>query len=112
MMSLLERFWININPTQENGQFADKGRQYRTAIFYVDESQKEKAQASKKELVESGKFSDPIVTIIEEFKTFYRGEDYHQKYYKKNPMHYNLYKKGSGRESYIKKTWKDGFPED
>ncbi len=109
---ILETFWINVDPTQANGQFADKGRQYRAAIFYVGEPQKKKAEASIKELEESGKFNNPIVTIVEEFKTFYRGEDYHQKYYEKNPIHYNLYKKGSGREGYIKKTWKDGFPDD
>lgn len=107
---LLERFWVNVDPTQANGQFADKGRQYRTAIFYIGESQKEKAEASKKDLGNSGKFKEPIVTIVEEFKTFYRAEDYHQKYYKKNPIHYNLYKKGSGREGFIKRTWKDYKP--
>ncbi|NIP31159.1 MAG: peptide-methionine (S)-S-oxide reductase MsrA [Candidatus Dadabacteria bacterium] len=102
---LLETFWMNIDPTQANGQFADRGSQYRTAIFYHSEDQKEKALASKKKLEESGKFKDPIVTIIEPFKSFYVAEEYHQKYYQKNPVHYNGYKKGSGREGYIKKTW-------
>ena len=98
-------FWINIDPTQANGQFADKGAQYRTAIFYHDNEQKEKAFASKKELEDSGKFNAPIVTIIEPIKNFYEAEEYHQNYYEKNPIHYNLYKKGSGREGYIKRTW-------
>lgn len=103
---LLETFWMNIDPTQEDGQFADKGKQYRTAIFYVGEQQKNKAEKSKKKLDDSNKFKKPVVTNIEEFKTFYRAEDYHQKYYEKNPVHYNLYKKGSGREGFINKNWK------
>lgn len=103
---LLETFWMNIDPTQENGQFADMGMQYRTSIFYVDEEQKNAAQESKKKLDQSNKFKEPIVTDIEAFKTFYRAEDYHQKYYEKNPIHYNLYKKGSGREGFINKNWK------
>lgn len=102
---LLETFWINIDPTQANGQFADKGAQYRTAIFYHNDEQKEKAFASKKELEDSGKFKEPIVTIIEPIKNFYEAEEYHQNYYEKNPIHYNMYKKGSGREGYIKRTW-------
>lgn len=103
---LLETFWMNIDPTQENGQFADKGRQYRTAIYYVGEEQQKTAEKSKKELDDSNKFKKPIVTIIKEFMSFYRAEDYHQKYYEKNPIHYNLYKKGSGREGFINRTWK------
>ena len=102
---LLETFWINIDPTQKNGQFADKGRQYRTAIFFHNENQKDEALKSKKSLEDSGKFKKTIVTIIEPFKSFYRAEEYHQKYYEKNSIHYNLYKKGSGREGYIKRTW-------
>ena len=73
---------------------------------------RKKRRASKQKLKKSGKFNEPIVTAIEQFEIFYRAEDYHQKYYKKNSIHYNLYKKGSGREGYIKRTWKDGFPED
>lgn len=102
---LLETFWINIDPTQEDGQFADSGRQYRTAIFYHDDEQKKLAEESKKSLAESGKFNKPLVTLIEPFKSFYEAEEYHQKYYEKNPIHYNMYKKGSGREGFIKKTW-------
>ena len=102
---LLEVFWMNIDPTQENGQFADRGRQYRTVIFYHDDEQKMKAEESKKSLGDSGKFSSPIVTDIEPFTSFYRAEDYHQDYYKKNPTHYKMYKKGSGREGFIERTW-------
>ena len=103
--TLLETFWMNINPTQENGQFADRGRQYRTAIFYHDDSQKQEALASKKKLEESGRFSKPVVTSVEKLTSFYRAEEYHQKYYEKNPIHYNAYKKGSGRSGFIERTW-------
>jgi len=103
--TLLETFWINIDPTQENGQFADRGRHYRTVIFYHDDSQKKKAFLSKKKLEESGKFKRPIVTSVEKFVSFYRAEEYHQKYYEKNPIHYNSYKKGSGRTDVIERTW-------
>ena len=103
--TLLETFWINIDPTQEDGQFADRGRHYRTAIFYHNDLQKEKAFLSKKRLEESGKFKKPIVTSIEKFDSFYRAEEYHQKYYEKNPIHYGNYKIGSGRAGFIERTW-------
>jgi methionine-S-sulfoxide reductase len=103
--TLLETFWINIDPTQEDGQFADRGRHYRTAIFYHDDSQKEEALLSKKKLEESGKFKKPVVTSVEKFVSFYRAEEYHQKYYEKKPIHYGNYKRGSGREGFIKRTW-------
>lgn len=102
---ILEVFWMNIDPTQVDGQFADRGKQYRTAIFYHNEEQKTQAEASKKKLEESGKFDKPIVTEIEAFTAFYPAEDYHQDYYKKNEMHYKMYRKGSGREGYLERTW-------
>lgn len=104
---LLDIFWMNIDPTQENGQFYDIGNHYRTAIYYTDASQKEEATRSKTDLEKSGKFPKKIVTEIIELGPFYRAEEYHQDYYKKNPLHYNLYKKGSGREDFIKKKWED-----
>jgi len=103
--NIIEVFWMNIDPTQVDGQFADRGKQYRTVIFYHDEEQKQKAEASKKKLEESGKFNSPIVTTIEPFTAFYNAEDYHQDYYKKNEMHYKMYRKGSGREGYLERTW-------
>jgi len=106
--NLLDVFWMNIDPTQVNGQFADKGKQYRTVIFYHDEEQRKKAEESKEKLANSGKFKKPIVTAIEPFKSFYKAEDYHQDYYRKNPVRYYMYKKGSGREGFIKRTWGDG----
>lgn len=102
---LLQVFWHNIDPTNPYGQFADIGSQYRTAIFYNDEKQKELAEKSKRELENSGKFDKPIVTKIVKASTFYPAEEYHQEYYKKNSFHYNQYKVGSGRSGYLKKKW-------
>ena len=102
---LLDVFWQNIDPTAVNSQFADHGTQYRTAIFYHDEEQKRLAEASKERLDKSGKFAKPIMTEITEASTFYPAEEYHQEYYKKCPLRYKAYKAGSGRESFIEKTW-------
>lgn len=104
---LLTLFWQQIDPTDEGGQFADRGESYRTAIFYHNEEQKEQAMASKQELQESGKFKKPIVTEIIPASPFYEAEDYHQHYYKKNPIRYKLYRTGSGREKFLKEAWKD-----
>ena len=102
---LLEVFWHNVNPTTPNQQFADVGTQYRTAIFYHTEDQHQQAIASKEQLGALGKFSKPIATEISAASTFYPAEEYHQHYYKKNALRYKLYKAGSGREDYLKKTW-------
>ncbi len=103
---LLDTFFQSIDPTDDGGQFADRGKQYESAIFYHDEEQREKAEASKKSLDQSGKFDGPIVTKILPAKPFYPAEAYHQDYAKKNPAHYNAYKVGSGREAYLRKMWK------
>ncbi|OQX25553.1 MAG: peptide-methionine (S)-S-oxide reductase [Desulfobacteraceae bacterium IS3] len=100
---LLDVFWKNIDPTQINGQFADRGTQYRTAVFYHDEEQKGIAEASKEKLQQSGKYDKPIVTEVVPAAEFYKAEDYHQDYYKKNPVRYKYYRQGSGREQYLKK---------
>jgi len=105
---LLETFWHNIDPTQSNGQFADRGPQYLTAIFYHDDAQKREAEASKAALQVSGKFDRPIATEILSAKTFYPAEGYHQKYYQKSSSHYQMYKQGSGRAGFIEKVWKKG----
>lgn len=102
---LLEIFWKNIDPTMENGQFADIGTHYRTSIFFHDEEQKKIANESLKTLQQSGKFSRKIVTEIVPAGPFYPAEEYHQGYYQKQPSHYNMYRIGSGREGFIKKTW-------
>ncbi|MDP8266316.1 MAG: peptide-methionine (S)-S-oxide reductase MsrA [Candidatus Aceula meridiana] len=108
--SLLEIFWRQIDPTQADGQFNDKGSQYKTAIFYHSDGQKKLAQVSKQAVQDSGIFKGAVVTEILPFENFYPAEEYHQDYYQKNSGHYNLYKKGSGRAGFLKKTWegKDG----
>lgn len=102
---LLELFWQQIDPTDEGGQFHDRGSSYRTAIFYHSESQKEAAEASKADLEASGRFSKPIVTPIIPAAPYYAAEDYHQGYHRSNPVRYQMYRLGSGRDSYIKKYW-------
>lgn len=104
---LLEVFWRNIDPTDKSGQFADRGSQYGTAVFYHDEKQKELAEESKEKLDQSGKFNRPIATEVRPYSNFYPAEDYHQNYYKTHPLHYNLYKKGSGRERFLEKKWQE-----
>lgn len=103
---LLDIFWRNIDPTQNDGQFSDKGPQYKTAIFYLNDEQKLKAEKSKKELAQNGPFKNPLVTPILPATVFYVAEEYHQDYYKKNATHYKTYQYLSGRGPFIKKTWK------
>jgi peptide methionine sulfoxide reductase msrA/msrB len=104
---LLEVFWRQIDPTDSSGQFADKGSQYKTAIFYHTGEQKRLAEESKKRLEESGRFKKPVVTEILKASTFYKAEDYHQDYYKICPIKYAAYKKGSGRTKFIAEKWSD-----
>lgn len=104
---LLEIFFRQIDPTDPEGQFADKGYQYTTAIYYHSPEQKKEGEKYREELNQSGKFQLPIATAIEPFTTFFDAEDEHQSYYKKNPLRYRLYKQGSGRAGYIKKNWGD-----
>ncbi len=103
---ILDVYWRQIDPTDSGGQFADRGNHYTTAIFYVDENQREKALASKEQLEKSERFDKPIVTKILPFKEFYMAEEYHQDYYKKNTLRYKAYKRGSGRAGFIDKMWK------
>jgi len=105
---LLDVFWTQIDPTDKEGQFADKGSQYRTAIFYHDEEQKRVAEISKKNLDDSGKFKKPVATEIRPYTTFYPAEEYHQNYAKKKPGEYQMYRKYSGRETFIEKIWGPG----
>ena len=104
---LLELYWPQIDPTDPGGQFADRGDSYRTAIFYHTDEQKQLAEASKQQLEKSGRFSSPIVTQILPAKPFYEAEEYHQDYYKKNKFRYSMYRRGSGRDRFIKENWKD-----
>ena len=103
---LLAVFWRQIDPTDDGGQFADRGTQYFTAIFYLDQDQKRQAEISKRELAKAGIFDKPIRTAILPAGPFYRAEEEHQDYYKKNVMHYSMYKVGSGRADFLEKTWK------
>jgi peptide-methionine (S)-S-oxide reductase len=102
---LLEVFWKNIDPLSADRQFCDVGSQYRPAIFYHNEEQKRLAEESKKALQSSGRFSQPIVTEIAVASTFYRAEEYHQDYYKKNPLRFNFYKYSCGRERRLQQLW-------
>ncbi|CAM2813146.1 peptide-methionine (S)-S-oxide reductase MsrA [Paenibacillus sediminis] len=102
---LLELFWQQIDPTDSGGQFHDRGSSYQTAIFYHNEEQRLKAEASKQALEQSGRFDKPIVTPILPAKTFYEAEEYHQNYHKKNPAHYKRYSIGSGRVDFIERHW-------
>jgi|SRR5210317_162644 len=104
-VELLEVFWRNIDPTALNYQFADVGSQYRTEIFTINPKQKQLAEESKNKLEKSGKFNKPIVTAISEAPIFYIAEEYHQDFYKKQAMRYEMYAQASGRKGYIKKTW-------
>ena len=104
---LLDMFWRQIDPTDPGGQFADRGDQYRTAVFYHGEEQRRAAEASRAALESSGRFSAPVATEIVPAGTFYPAEDTHQEYHRKNPVRYRMYKRGSGRESYLERTWGD-----
>ena len=102
---LLEVFWRNIDPLTANAQFCDQGSQYRSGIFYHDESQKKLAEASKKRI--QGRFKQPVVTEIVRAAEFYPAEDYHQDYYKKNPIRYKIYRYGCGRDQRLEELWGD-----
>jgi peptide-methionine (S)-S-oxide reductase len=102
---LLDVFWHNIDPTVKDRQFCDVGRQYRSAIFYHNEEQKRLAEGSKEALEASKRFKGPIYTEIVPASTFYPAEDYHQEYYKKNPVRYKFYRWNCGRDERLKELW-------
>jgi len=103
--TLLEVYWQQIDPTDAGGSFVDRGKQYRSAIFYHNEEQQKAAELSKAELDASGRFSKAVVTEIIAFETFYNAEDYHQDYSEKNPLRYKFYRSRSGRDQFIEKAW-------
>ncbi len=103
---LLEVFWMNIDPTTPDRQFCDVGNQYRTAIFSHDNKQQQLAEASKQQLEASAVLPGPVVTEIEPLNAFYPAEDYHQDYYRKNPLRYNFYRTSCGRDARLKELWK------
>lgn len=102
---LLEVFWHNVDPLTPNGQFCDHGNQYRTAIFYHDETQRRLAEASKQQLEVSKRFDRPIVTEIVPATEFYPAEEYHQDYHEKNPVRYQFYRWNCGRDQTLEKIW-------
>jgi peptide-methionine (S)-S-oxide reductase len=102
---LLERYWHNIDPTVKDRQFCDVGHQYRSAIFYHNEEQHRLAVASKQALAKSKPFKEPILTEIVPAGPFYPAEEYHQHYYKKNPVRYHYYRLTCGRDQRLKELW-------
>ena len=104
---VIDIFWKQINPTDSKGQFVDRGFQYSSAIYYHSKEQKNIAEKSKQELNKSKRYKSAIITPIIEFKSFYKAEEYHQDYYRKNPLRYKYYRWNSGRDQYLEKTWKD-----
>lgn len=102
---ILEIFWRNINPTDDGGQFVDRGKQYTTGIYYQNDKQKEVAEESIEKLENSKRFSKKIVTKLVKAGPFYRAEEYHQDFFKKNYIRYKVYRAGSGRDEFIKKVW-------
>ncbi len=104
---LLNYFWRHIDPTDAGGQFVDRGPQYRSAIFYQDDEQRQIAEKSKQALEKSGKLGKPITTDLIKLTKFYPAEEYHQNYHTKNPLRYKYYRSGSGRDKTVKKLWGD-----
>ena len=107
---LLEVFWRHVDPTDGGGQFVDRGDQYRSVIFYADEDERVLAEASKKNLAATGPFGKPIATEILPLGPFYTAEDYHQDYYKRNPIRYRWYRSRSGRDQFLEKVWANKTP--
>jgi peptide methionine sulfoxide reductase msrA/msrB len=102
---LLDVFWMNIDPTAVDRQFVDAGHQYRAAVFYLNDAQKRLAEESREKLQKSGRFTSPIVTEINQASVFYPAEEYHQNYYKNNPVRYKIYRNGSGRDQFLDSIW-------
>ncbi len=102
---LLEVFWYNIDPLARDRQFCDHGTQYRSAVFYHDDAQREAAERSRRALVESHALAGDITTEIVPASTFYPAEDYHQDYYKKNPLRYKFYRFNCGRDQRLHELW-------
>jgi len=107
---LLQVFWRHVDPTDAGGQFVDRGSQYRSVIFYANDQERKLAEASKQSLAASGRFGKPIATEILPLGEFYPAEEYHQDYYKKNPIRYHDYRSGSGRDQFLEKAWAGKTP--
>lgn len=105
---LLEAFWRNVDPVTANAQFCDHGSQYRAAIFYRNEEEKQAAEDSKRAIEQSKRFKEPIVTQLTPAGEFYPAEEYHQDFYKKNPIRYKFYKYNCGRAQRLEVLWGGG----
>lgn len=103
--NILDVYFKTFDPTDNGGQFFDRGEHYEPGIFYHDETQKKAAEAKIQQLNEQAIFDKPVITPIKPYKNFYPAEHYHQDYYKKNPLHYEQYQRGSGRKGFIEKHW-------
>lgn len=101
--TLLGVYWRNVDPFDADGQFCDRGNQYRSVIFYTDDAQKTEAEASKRAMMQ--RFSRPLATTIVAAGPFYRAEDYHQNYYRENPLHYRFYRGSCGRDARLDEVW-------
>jgi peptide-methionine (S)-S-oxide reductase len=106
--ALLDAFWHNVDPVTPNAQFCDHGSQYRAVIFYQDEDQKRLAEESKRAIEQSGRLRQPIVTELTKAAPFYPAEEYHQDFYKKNPIRYKFYKFNCGRAQRLEEVWGAG----
>ncbi len=104
---LLQAFWRQVNPTDDGGQFVDRGDSYKTMIFVNNDRERQLAQQSRNQLNESGRYDAPVITGIRQFEKFYPAEEHHQDYYKKNPLRYKYYRNNSGRDQFLTKTWGD-----
>ena len=102
---ILEIFWRNIDPLDGGGQFCDRGDHYRAAIFAANDAERSAAEASKEALEDSGRFDQPIVTEVLDAGSFYLAEEYHQDYYKKNPLRYRFYRASCGRDGRLEELW-------
>jgi peptide-methionine (S)-S-oxide reductase len=104
---LLDLFWRGIDPTQDDGQFCDHGRQYRSAVFVADSTQRRAAEASRRAIERSGVLKAPIVTQILPATRFWPAEDYHQDFWRKDPLRYRSYREGCGRDRRLRELWGD-----
>ncbi|MDH3394218.1 MAG: peptide-methionine (S)-S-oxide reductase MsrA, partial [Desulfobulbaceae bacterium] len=105
---LLDVFWRQIDPTDGDGQFVDRGHAYSSGIFVHDDTQRRLAEASKQAIIDRAIFAKPIVTPILDIAPFYPAEEYHQDYYQKNPLRYKYYRNGSGRDHFLDNIWGEG----
>ncbi len=104
---ILDIFWRSVDPTDDGGQFCDRGESYKTAIFVTSDAQRSTAEASKAAIEASGLLNDPVVTPIRTATKFYPAEDYHQNYAEINPLRYNFYRLSCGRDAKVKDLWGD-----